>query len=200
MSRRKDCAFRDSRLLRHRGCAASWTRSFGSLVNCVTHTSLRVMWHVAWRHAFSAAVTCWQNWNLKDTLQYYWSSLFPPYNVFVICEINILCIQQYVSHPDRTTTRSSKAKNKRKNSFHCHNLFFSSFHTPRVVHVPEHTQSPTPYWNGRILTSNLCVQQCMCVIMEDSNILHKIKRRKANWIGHILRRNCLLKRTVEGIR
>jgi hypothetical protein len=25
------------------------------------------------------------------------------------------------------------------------------------------------------------------------NVLHTIKRRKANWIGHILRTNCLLK-------
>ena len=25
-----------------------------------------------------------------------------------------------------------------------------------------------------------------------------MKRRKANWIGHILRRNCLLKHVVEG--
>jgi hypothetical protein len=30
------------------------------------------------------------------------------------------------------------------------------------------------------------------------NILHTIKRRKSNWIGHILRRNCLLKRVIEG--
>jgi len=29
-------------------------------------------------------------------------------------------------------------------------------------------------------------------------ILHKIKRRKANWIGYILRRICLLNRTVQG--
>lgn len=28
--------------------------------------------------------------------------------------------------------------------------------------------------------------------------LHKIKRRKANWISYILRRNCLLNRIVEG--
>jgi hypothetical protein len=27
---------------------------------------------------------------------------------------------------------------------------------------------------------------------------HTIKRIKGNWIGHILRRNCLLKRTIEG--
>ena len=25
-----------------------------------------------------------------------------------------------------------------------------------------------------------------------------IKKRKANWIGHILRRNCLLKQVIEG--
>jgi hypothetical protein len=28
--------------------------------------------------------------------------------------------------------------------------------------------------------------------------LHTIKRRKANWIGHILHRNCLLKHVIEG--
>jgi hypothetical protein len=30
-------------------------------------------------------------------------------------------------------------------------------------------------------------------VKEESAILHAIKRRKANWIGHILRRNCLVK-------
>jgi hypothetical protein len=29
-------------------------------------------------------------------------------------------------------------------------------------------------------------------------LLHTIKRRKANWIGHILHRNCLLKHVIEG--
>jgi hypothetical protein len=29
------------------------------------------------------------------------------------------------------------------------------------------------------------------------NILKAIKRRKANWIGHILRRNCLFKHVIE---
>jgi hypothetical protein len=33
---------------------------------------------------------------------------------------------------------------------------------------------------------------------EQSNVLHKIRKRKANWIGHILRRNCLLKQVIEG--
>jgi hypothetical protein len=34
--------------------------------------------------------------------------------------------------------------------------------------------------------------------MEERNIVHTIKIRKANWIGHILRRNCLLKHVIEG--
>ena len=33
---------------------------------------------------------------------------------------------------------------------------------------------------------------------EQRNILHEISKRKANWIGHILRRNCLLQRVTEG--
>jgi hypothetical protein len=35
-------------------------------------------------------------------------------------------------------------------------------------------------------------------VKEERGILHKIKRRKANWIGHILRRNCLLNHVIEG--
>ena len=30
------------------------------------------------------------------------------------------------------------------------------------------------------------------------NILHEIRKRKSNWIGHILHRNCLLKQVIEG--
>jgi hypothetical protein len=33
---------------------------------------------------------------------------------------------------------------------------------------------------------------------EERNILHTVKTRKANWIGHIWRRNCLLKDIIEG--
>jgi hypothetical protein len=36
-------------------------------------------------------------------------------------------------------------------------------------------------------------------VKEERNILHTVRRRKANWIGHILRRNCLLKHIIEGI-
>jgi len=35
-------------------------------------------------------------------------------------------------------------------------------------------------------------------VKEQRNIVHEIGKRKANWIGHILRRNCLLQRAIEG--
>jgi hypothetical protein len=35
-------------------------------------------------------------------------------------------------------------------------------------------------------------------VNEDRKILHTMKRRKANWIGHTLCRNCLLQHVIEG--
>jgi hypothetical protein len=35
-------------------------------------------------------------------------------------------------------------------------------------------------------------------VKEQRSILHEMRKRKANWIGHILRRNCLLHRIIEG--
>jgi len=35
-------------------------------------------------------------------------------------------------------------------------------------------------------------------VKEQWDILHEIRKRKANWIGHILRRNCLLQQVIEG--
>jgi hypothetical protein len=35
-------------------------------------------------------------------------------------------------------------------------------------------------------------------VQEQRNILHEISKREANWIGHILRRNCILRQVIEG--
>jgi hypothetical protein len=35
-------------------------------------------------------------------------------------------------------------------------------------------------------------------VKEDRNILNTVNRRKTNWIGHILRRYCLLEHATEG--
>ena len=35
-------------------------------------------------------------------------------------------------------------------------------------------------------------------VKKQRHILHEISKWKAKWIGHILRRNCLLQRVTEG--
>jgi hypothetical protein len=50
-----------------------------------------------------------------------------------------------------------------------------------------------------ICTNRVKNEEVLHRVKEESNILHTIKRREANWIGHILRRNCrLLKHVIEG--
>jgi hypothetical protein len=41
-------------------------------------------------------------------------------------------------------------------------------------------------------------EEVLLRVNEQRNILHEIRKRKANWIGHILRRNCLVKQIIEG--
>jgi hypothetical protein len=41
-------------------------------------------------------------------------------------------------------------------------------------------------------------EEVLLRVSEQRNILHEIRKRKANWMGHILRRNCLLKEVIEG--
>jgi hypothetical protein len=35
-------------------------------------------------------------------------------------------------------------------------------------------------------------------VKKQRNILHEIRKRKTNWISHILRRNCRLQQVIEG--
>ena len=48
------------------------------------------------------------------------------------------------------------------------------------------------------LTDHVRNEEVLPRVNEQRNILHEIRERKANWIGHILRRNCLLKQVIEG--
>jgi hypothetical protein len=41
-------------------------------------------------------------------------------------------------------------------------------------------------------------EEVLLRVNEQRNILHEIRKRKANWICHILCRNCLLQRVIEG--
>ena len=47
-------------------------------------------------------------------------------------------------------------------------------------------------------TDHVRNEEVLLRVNEQRNILHEIRKRKANLIGHILRRNCLLKQVIEG--
>ena len=61
-----------------------------------------------------------------------------------------------------------------------------------VVRRFEYASDPESYTSGSVAAgrASLAGQQ--------RNILREIRKWKANWIGHILRRNCLLKQVIEG--
>jgi len=47
-------------------------------------------------------------------------------------------------------------------------------------------------------TDHVRNEEALLRVNEQRNFLHGIRKRKANWIGHILRRNCFLKQIIEG--
>jgi len=46
-------------------------------------------------------------------------------------------------------------------------------------------------------TDHVRNKEVLLRVNEQRNILHEIRKRKANWSGHILRRICLLKQVIE---
>jgi hypothetical protein len=46
-------------------------------------------------------------------------------------------------------------------------------------------------------TDHVRNKEILLRVKEQRNILHEIRKRKTKWIGHILRRNCLLQRFIE---
>ena len=47
-------------------------------------------------------------------------------------------------------------------------------------------------------TDHVRNEEVLLRVNEERNILYEIRKRKANWMGHFLRRNCLLKQVIEG--
>jgi hypothetical protein len=47
-------------------------------------------------------------------------------------------------------------------------------------------------------TDHVSNEDVLFRVKEQRNILHETNKLKANWIGHILRRNCLLQQVTEG--
>jgi hypothetical protein len=53
-------------------------------------------------------------------------------------------------------------------------------------------------WCWRSWTDHVRNEEVLLRVKEKRCILHEISKRKANWIGHILRINCLLRQVIEG--
>jgi hypothetical protein len=49
-----------------------------------------------------------------------------------------------------------------------------------------------------IWTDHMRNEKVLFGVKRKRNILHEISKRKANWIGHILHRNCHLQQVIEG--
>ena len=47
-------------------------------------------------------------------------------------------------------------------------------------------------------TDDVRNEEVLLRVKERRNVLHEIRKWKANWIGHILRRNCLMQWVIEG--
>jgi hypothetical protein len=47
-------------------------------------------------------------------------------------------------------------------------------------------------------TDHVRNEEVLLRVNEQRNILHEIRKRKANWIVHILRRNCLIEGKIKG--
>jgi len=47
-------------------------------------------------------------------------------------------------------------------------------------------------------TDHVRNEEVLLRVKEQRNILHEICKGKANWVGHVVRRNCLLQRVIKG--
>jgi len=71
----------------------------------------------------------------------------------------------------------------------------------RAVHQKHLESFEMWFWRRRekiSWTDHVRNEDVLLRVKEQRNILHEICKRKANWIGHILCRNCLLQRVTEG--
>jgi len=46
-------------------------------------------------------------------------------------------------------------------------------------------------------TAHVSNEEVLCLVQEQRSLLQVIKQRQANWIGHVLRHDCLLKTVLE---
>jgi hypothetical protein len=77
--------------------------------------------------------------------------------------------------------------------------FLAAPRGPDGIWAPSSLLGGGYFYSGLISwTDHVINEEVLLRVSEQRNILHEIRKRKANWIGHILRRNCILKQVTEG--
>ena len=83
-------------------------------------------------------------------------------------------------------------------------IFYQNFHMVLGETLESRSEILGKFWNVTVEKEredqlDWCLRnKVLYRVMKERNILHKINRRKANWIAYILRWNCLLKYVREG--
>ena len=80
-------------------------------------------------------------------------------------------------------------------------LYGAETWTLRAVDQKHLESSEMLYWRRMekiSWTDHVRNDEVLLTVKEQRNILHEISKRKANCIGHILRRNCPLQQVIEG--
>jgi hypothetical protein len=121
------------------------------------------------------------------------------------CEINSRTARAKAAFNKKNLFTSKLDLNLRKKLVKCYIWSVASYGAEtwilRAVHQ-KHLES-FEMWCWRRMekiswTDQVRNEEVLLRVNEQRNILHKIRKRKANWIGHILCRNCLLKQVTEG--
>ena len=110
-----------------------------------------------------------------------WMNTEQCWNMYLTCEN--LCQCHVVDHKYKRTVPGLNSGLCGEKSAHNH-LSMAGVTFVTVVFV----------WKFININKN---EDVLLRVNEQRNILHEIRKRKANWIGHILRRNCLLKQVIE---
>jgi hypothetical protein len=123
-----------------------------------------------------------------------------------ICEIKCrIAMAKAAFNKKRTLFTSTLDLELRKKLVKCYvwsiALYGAETWTLRAVDQ-KHLERFEMWWCRRketfIWTDLVRNEDVLLRVKEQRNILNEVRKRKANWIGHILRRNCLVQRVIEG--
>ena len=118
-------------------------------------------------------------------------------------KVGLLCLQLH-STKKRALLTSTLDLKLRKKLAKCYiwsvALYGAETWTLRTVDQKQLESFETWYWRRMekiSWTDHVRNEEVLLRVKEQRNILHEIRKRKANWIGHILRRHCLLQWVIE---